>query len=536
MPWQINQLITSNDDVTYVIEESLDKKVYLFEDRNSPSTLYKARDLHTGVTVFIKCYDENLSTRSDYIRDYKKIIDTQHNILLKAKKERDDLGIFKIIDKFTYDYPCADNERPKESICFVLEYHEGQTLGQKVKEAKVFQNYLNFKDVLQYAEQISSVLDYFHRKELALGLIVPSNIWITSSNEVFIINFDITWDIRNHAGESFLAERTNFCPISRKTGAADTKSDIYSLGAVLYYALTGIEKTYLIPEDLRPQKGLPPFSEYRNDIPKYVEDAIFKSIDVNSNKRFVIIDEFREALGILDKDQSSPLPDSEEIVRQLINQVQSDVKKVFKKAEDLKVEKSPLEPRFVPRFITDMIEIVKYVDPTYSTHFSSPTYSAKSQSDKKAVKRLPFYYYFYFSFAAFSIVFLPSLFVIPAQFSKNLPFWGFILNTMFMTLSTVWFSRTRLIGGFIVWLFFTCWIISIANYWNIVVIFAIVMIITVLFRTFKESFKDTYSSFNKAISDLEKKRSGHLSWDICIACTLGVFATWILASIFGRAG
>jgi len=535
MQWHIGQPITPTDDVTYIIEESLDR-VYLFEDRNSPSTLYKARELNTGVTVFIKCYDENLSTRPDYNRAYKNIIDRQHNILLKAKTERDNLGIFRIIDRFTYEYPYVENERRKESIYFVLEYHEGKTLGQKVEEARASQNNLDLENVLQYVEQVSSVLDYFHTKNLSLGLIVPSNIWITSSNEVFIINFDIVWDIRNHTGQSFLAERTDFCPLNRKVGEATKKTDIYSLGAVLYYTLTGIENTYLLTEESRSRTRLPLLSEYRNDIPKHIEDGIFRSIDLNSRNRFDSIHDFRKALGLLKQPLPDPVANSEEFVRLLINQTQTDVNKVLLKATDLGVERSPLEENLVKPFVTDMIRIIRYVDPAFSIHLGNNSYPEKPQSAKKVIKNLPFYYYFYFFSFALSIVLLPSYFIVPFQFPKNLPFLGFCVSTILMTLSTVWFSRRLLIGTFLLWLISSCLIISIASFWNFLYIFAIIIIITILFKVFKESFSDAYSSLDKAILDLQKKRSGYLSWDILAPFALGVVTAWILASIFGRAG
>ena len=545
MPWHIGQQVTPTNDITYIIEERLDT-VYLFEKRRNPSTLYKATELSKdksgvvkNVTVFIKCYDEDLSTQDDYNRSYENVINRQYKILLTAKTEREDLGIFKITDMFTYEYPydSAKNETLKKSICFVLECREGQTLEQKVKELKASQNGLNLEDVLGYAKQISSVLDYFHTKNLALGLVVPSNVWITNSNEAFIINFDATWDIRNHEARSMLAQRTDFCPLNRKTGQADTITDIYSFGALLYFALTGIE-THLIDEEYRLNQGLSmsSFSKYRNDIPKYIEDAILKSMDFNSKNRFDKIHNFRESLRLLDQEPFLPSLDSEEIVKRLINQVQTDVGKVFGKATDLNVKESPLETRYVSEFVTDMIRIIKYVDPNYSAHFVGLNQSTNVPFAQKEVEKLPWRYYFCFFLAGFSITIFPSLFIIPFPFPKNIPFLGFLLSSTLMAVSTVWLCRPIFIWALVPWLVASCAIISIANYWNFLYILAIIVAFSFLFKVFKESSNDAYSSLNRAITDLQAERAGQLSLDVFIAFASGIITTWIVASVFGRAG
>jgi len=535
MQWDIGQQISPSDDITYIIEEILDD-VSLFGDLKNLSTLHRAKKISTETTettVFIKCYDEDISTLPNYTRTYKNIIDRQYTILVEAKAEREDLGILKITERFTHDYPCAGNERQKESICFVLEHHEGQTLEQKVKEARDSGGHLNLGDVLEYARQISSVLEYFHVKGLALGLILPSNIWIANSNEVFIINFDITWDIRNFSAQTLLETKTDFCSVDRGSGKATEKTDIYSLGAVLYYTLTGIEQTYQIPENRRPSDGLPPFSDYRNDIPKYIEDAIFKSIHLNSRNRFVHIHDFCKDLGLLKLPSPENQPnDPEEVIRRLISETQKYAAKVIEKSTDLEVAKSPLEYQFVSGFVADMVKLIKYVDPSYSAKPKPPTLPIK----KETIKRLPFRDYFYFFASAFFIVLLPSLFIIPVQFPKNLAFIGFVLSTIFLTISTLWISHPRFVIAFLTWLVSTCFIISIASYWNFIVVFAVIIIITFVFKGFEKSSNNIYSSLKRKITDIERKRKGRWSWDIFTASLSGVLVAWALASIFGRAG
>ena len=79
------------------------------------------------------------------------------------------------------------------------------------------------------------------------------------------------------------------------TASTDARSDIYSLGATLYAALTGV-----IPEDgLNRMTGKADLTDLRSFNPKIsrrMADAIARAMEVEPEDRFQTADEFRQAL------------------------------------------------------------------------------------------------------------------------------------------------------------------------------------------------------------------------------------------------
>src|SRR6476660_5900413 len=157
---------------------------------------------------------------------------------------------------------------PDDSHCYyAMELVEGETLEARVRR----EGPLNPKLVLEIAMQITRAL----MAAVAHGLIhrdlKPGNIMLTRSDagtaelEVKVIDFGLAKAIADAGGEMDLTHggfvgTPNFAsPEQFESGPVDVRSDIYSLGATLWFALTG--KTPLaggnIEEVRRAQKLAP---------------------------------------------------------------------------------------------------------------------------------------------------------------------------------------------------------------------------------------------------------------------------------------
>src|SRR5881227_320291 len=138
---------------------------------------------------------------------------------------------------------------PNGSRCFyAMELVEGETLETRVRR----DGPLNSKLALEIAIQISRALIAAAAQGLIHRDLKPANIMLTSGNaetaelEVKVIDFGLAKAIADAGGEMDLTHgefvgTPNFAsPEQFGSGPIDARSDIYSLGATLWFALTGL--------------------------------------------------------------------------------------------------------------------------------------------------------------------------------------------------------------------------------------------------------------------------------------------------------
>ena len=126
----------------------------------------------------------------------------------------------------------------------------------------------------------------------------PANILITQNGVPKLADFGIArpQDISLHTeGQKVLGTFTYLSPEQLEGDPLDRRSDIYSLGAVLYECITGTKAfpqrslTDLIREKLR--NGYPSFESLKLDLPKRCEQIIDKSMQLSRDKRFATAEE-----------------------------------------------------------------------------------------------------------------------------------------------------------------------------------------------------------------------------------------------------
>ena len=116
---------------------------------------------------------------------------------------------------------------------------------------------LSEKRVLQLALQMSDLLHYLHSQSPAIihRDFAPDNLILTSENRLKLIDFSIAQRIGKPTSMSVAGKQAYIAP-EQFAGNACTQSDIYSLGATLFYLLTAatpepISQSY--PRILKPQ-------------------------------------------------------------------------------------------------------------------------------------------------------------------------------------------------------------------------------------------------------------------------------------------
>jgi serine/threonine-protein kinase len=171
----------------------------------------------------------------------------------------------------------------------VMEFVEGMTLNDLIKEKAPLQ----VEDALHIATQICDALEHAHNNQIIHRDIKPHNILIGKNGRVKVTDFGIaraaTASSITQTG-SVVGSVHYFSPEHAKGVAAGAKSDLYSLGIVLYQMLTGrlpflgespisVALKHLQENVEEPRKVNPL-------IPQSVENIILKAMRKNPDERY----------------------------------------------------------------------------------------------------------------------------------------------------------------------------------------------------------------------------------------------------------
>ena len=120
----------------------------------------------------------------------------------------------------------------------VMEYVEGQTLKEYIDKNGM----LSWQQTVDYAIQICTALDRAHKHGIVHRDIKPQNIILTNDGVLKVTDFGIARASTNETvnmGESTMGSVHYFSPEQARGSYTDEKSDIYSLGVVMYELITG---------------------------------------------------------------------------------------------------------------------------------------------------------------------------------------------------------------------------------------------------------------------------------------------------------
>jgi len=227
-------------------------------------------------------------------------------IYLKAEDRTKDMEQFhreteKLLELNHPNLPLfLDYFSQEDRYYLVMEYISGDTLDVIAKKRGLP---LPVETVIEWTFQLCGVLSYLHNRKsgpvIFRGL-CPKNIILEKTGVIKLIDFGIS-KIFDPAEKTIAISRvanTNFSPPEQYSGRTDVRSDIYSLGATLYYFLTGV-----LPDDsvdrILSASPLVPCSDFNNNIPPELENIIMRATEVNKNERFQSVEDIERRLGDL---------------------------------------------------------------------------------------------------------------------------------------------------------------------------------------------------------------------------------------------
>jgi serine/threonine protein kinase/tetratricopeptide (TPR) repeat protein len=199
--------------------------------------------------------------------------------------------------------PLYDSGQAGDLLYYVMPYVEGESLRQRLNRERK----LPVEDALAIARAVAAALHYAHRHQVIHRDIKPENVMLNEA-EAMVTDFGIAKAVSAASGDSLTQTGTAvgtpaYMSPEQAGGEAelDGRSDIYSLGAMLYEMLAGSTPftgptvqaimAKLFAGSIRA------LGEERPDVPDWVESAVHKALARQSGDRFATAMDFAQALG-----------------------------------------------------------------------------------------------------------------------------------------------------------------------------------------------------------------------------------------------
>jgi serine/threonine protein kinase len=239
-------------------------------------SVYHAIDENLSVDVAVK---ENLFTTEEYARQFR----LEAVILANIRHP----NLPRVSDHFVI---------AGEGQYLVMDFIDGEDLRQRMERVGV----LPEDEVIHIGAAMCDALSYLHaRKPPILHRdIKPGNVKISPDGHIFLVDFGLAKVYQGNQATTTGARAMTpgySPPEQYGTARTDTRTDIYSLGATLYAALTGV-----IPEDglarAMDNAQLTPLRKRNPDVSRYLAVAIEKAMEVDPSDRFQSADDFKIAL------------------------------------------------------------------------------------------------------------------------------------------------------------------------------------------------------------------------------------------------
>ncbi|MGE5142930.1 MAG: protein kinase domain-containing protein [Acidobacteriota bacterium] len=198
--------------------------------------------------------------------------------------------------------PLYDSGQAGDLLYYVMPYVEGESLRQRLDR----EQRLPIEDALHLGRAVATALDYAHRHGVVHRDIKPENVML-HEGEAVVTDFGIAKAVTAAAASTLTQTGATvgtpaYMSPEQAAGAAelDGRSDVYSLGCVVYEMLSGrtpftgptaqaiIAQCFTQPP--------PPLRGSRGDLPEWLEPVVMKALAKDAGNRFATAAQFAQAL------------------------------------------------------------------------------------------------------------------------------------------------------------------------------------------------------------------------------------------------
>lgn len=292
------------------------------------SDVYKAKDLILGRFVAVKVlkpeFSEDINFVTKFRTEAQSAAGLEHPNIVNIYDVGSENGIHYI----------------------VMEYVEGITLKTYIEK----KGQLSYKEAVSIAIQVGRGIEAAHNKNIVHRDIKPQNIMISTEGKVKVTDFGIARAATSNTISSDVMGSVHYSsPEQARNGFVDGKSDIYSLGIVMYEMVTGRvpfdgDTTVAVAIQHLQEEMVPP-SAYAPNLPISMEKIILKCTQKNPDRRYesmtALLADLRKALISPNEDFVVMVPltnqDKTRVIgRDDLNQIKKEAEHVYFKKETLK--------------------------------------------------------------------------------------------------------------------------------------------------------------------------------------------------------
>ena len=240
-------------------------------------SVYRAVDENLGMDVAVK---ENLFTSDEYARQFRL------EAVILANLRHPNLP--RVTDHFVIG---------DQGQYLVMDYIEGEDIRQRMERA----GSISEEEAILVGAAMCDALQYLHTRKPAVihRDVKPGNVRITPDGHIYLVDFGLAKLVKGSQATTTGARAMTpgySPPEQYGTARTDPRTDVYSLGATLYAALTGI-----IPEDglsrAMDNIELTPLRKRNPRVSRRLANAIEKAMAIRPDDRFQSAEEFKQALA-----------------------------------------------------------------------------------------------------------------------------------------------------------------------------------------------------------------------------------------------
>ncbi len=254
--------------------------------RGAMGVVYRARDPQIDRLVAIKTIslagqepDEEQAYRERFVQEARAAGRLSHP------------GIVAIFD--------AGTDPETQEPYLVMEYVAGDPLSRILARGD---RKLPLSDALRFAQEIAEALDYAHSQGVIHRDIKPANILITEDGHAKVADFGVArlnQAMITHSGQIF-GSPAYMAPEQLSRGVADARSDLFSLGVVLYSMITGFRPFQGNSAETVCFKVMNtdpvPVTSFQHDVPPELDAIIARAIAKTPTDRFQSGEEMARAI------------------------------------------------------------------------------------------------------------------------------------------------------------------------------------------------------------------------------------------------
>ena len=246
------------------------------------ANVYRGRDTQTGRAVAVKVLKEELMDNEELVRRFKNES--------KAISILDHPNIVKV-----YDVSVSDKMQ-----YIVMEYVDGITLKEYLKQRG---GALTWKETVHFATQILAALEHAHSKGIIHRDVKPQNIMLLADGSIKMMDFGIARFSRAQSqtvSDKAIGSVHYISPEQAKGDKTDARTDIYSVGVMMYEMLSG-----QLPFDgngavsiaiMQISEKPRPLAEIAPNIPEGLRQITEKAMNKDPNERFQSAREMLDAI------------------------------------------------------------------------------------------------------------------------------------------------------------------------------------------------------------------------------------------------